>query len=105
MFRINAGVLTTAVLVATTLFGTRVLAAGPSDSIKDLTSFQCKDVMRMSGEDRQIALALVHGYVLGKKGTTRYDVEVLSQITDKFIEYCLDHPTENALKSFEQVAK
>jgi hypothetical protein len=48
---------------------------------------------------------LLHGYVLGEKGTTRYEIPVLAQITDKFLDYCLDHPTENALQSFEKIAK
>jgi hypothetical protein len=59
----------------------------------------------MSGAERDLALAFVHGYMLGKKGTTRYDIEKLSAITDRFLDYCLDHPTENALRSFEKVAR
>ena len=70
----------------------------------DLNSYRCKDIMRLSGEDREVALALVHGYRLGKKGTTQYQTEVLAEITDKFIDYCLDHPQEGALKSFEKIA-
>ena len=71
----------------------------------DLASHACKDVMRLSGEDRDIALALVHGYVLGRKGTTKYDVETLAQITDRFIDYCLENPKENALAAFEKIAR
>lgn len=82
------------------------LAADPSSSAtSDLRSSSCKDLMRLSGADRDIALAFVHGYALGKKGTTRYDVGVLSEITDQFLDYCLDHPSENALQSFEKIAK
>jgi hypothetical protein len=32
---------------------------------------------------------------LGKKGTTRHDVEKLSTITDRFLDYCLGHLAEN----------
>ena len=71
----------------------------------DLSGHTCKDVMRLSGEDREIALALVHGYVLGRKGTTKYDVEVLAEITDRFIDYCLDNPKDNALAAFEKIAR
>lgn len=60
--------------------------------------------MRQSGEDRVIALALVHGYRLGKKNTTQYDPKVLGQISDKFMEYCLDHPSEKGLAAFEKIA-
>jgi hypothetical protein len=60
--------------------------------------------MRLSGNDRDIAIAFAHGYVLGKKGTTQYDVDALAQITDRFIDYCLDHPADKALQSFENLA-
>ena len=100
----KVGATTAAVLAALSLAGTGALAA-ETKGTKDLRSYVCTDVMRMSGEDRQIALAIVHGYALGKKGTTRFDVDALAQITDKFVEYCLDHPAENALESFEKIAR
>ena len=71
---------------------------------KDMSNSLCKDVMRPSGEDRVIGLALLHGYRLGKKNTTQYDPEALGQISDKFMEYCLDHPSEKALAAFEKIA-
>jgi hypothetical protein len=79
-------------------------AAETADAKRDFAALACKDVMRLSGNDRDIALAFAHGYVLGKKGTTQYDVDALAQVTDQFIDYCLDHPAENALQSFEKIA-
>jgi hypothetical protein len=105
MFRLNLGIITAAALAALSLTAVDVFADEPSSTKQDLGAFSCKDTMRLSGDDREIALALAHGYVLGKKGTTQYDVEVLAQITDQFIDYCLDHPTDNALESFEKLAK
>lgn len=72
---------------------------------RDFGTLSCKEVMRLSGEDRDLALAFAHGYMLGKKGTTQYEVEALALVTDQFIDYCLDHPAENALQSFEKFAK
>lgn len=59
----------------------------------------------LSGTDRDIALALMHGYMLGKKNKTQYVIEELGETTDNFLDYCLDHPTENALQAFEKVYK
>ena len=87
-------------MLAASMPGTAVAA-----DQRDFGTQSCKDVMRLSGSDRDIALAFVHGYMLGKKGTTKYEVETLAQITDQFIDYCLDHPAENALQSFEKLAK
>ncbi len=101
----NKAVLVAAVAVATTLAFPATVPAADSLGTDDLTAHSCKDVMRLSGEDREIALALVHGYVLGKKGTTKYDVETLAQITDRFIDHCLDNPKDNALAAFEKIAR
>jgi hypothetical protein len=42
---------------------------------------------------------------LGKKGVTTFDIQTLAEITDKFMDYCLDNPNEKALASFEKIAK
>lgn len=86
--------------------GSSALAAdAPKGSTRDLNEYSCKDVMRLSGQDRDVALALTHGYVLGKKGTTKFEVDALAGITDKFIDYCLDNPKANALEAFERIAR
>ena len=79
------------------------LAEEPSTQ-KDLNEFLCKDVMRLSGNEREYSLAFVHGYRLGKKGTTQYEIEALAAITDKFIDHCLDNPGDKALEAFEKIA-
>ena len=106
MIRAKAAAVTAVALAALSCAGTNVFAAEPSGATgNDLRSNSCKDVMRLSGADRDIAVAFVHGYVLGKKDTTRFDIDKLAEITDRFLDYCLDHPTENALQSFEKIAK
>ena len=63
-----------------------------------LGSYVCKDIMRLSGDERDIALSFMHGYYLGKKGATDYVAGVLGKASDDFMEYCLDHPNDNALE-------
>ena len=92
-------------LVASLFLGSFSALAANSSDMQDFSAKKCKDVMRMSGRDRDIALAFVHGYRLGKMDKTQYNVDALAQITDKFTEHCLDHPGDNALQSFEKVAK
>jgi hypothetical protein len=94
---------TTAAAIALLISATSGMALAADQ--RDFGTQSCKDVMRLSGEDREIALAFAHGYVLGKKGTTQYDVDTLAQVTDDFIDYCLDNPKANALQSFETIAK
>lgn len=106
MFKLNVGAMVVAALAALSLGGMNALAADPpSQNARDLKSNTCKDVMRLNGQDRDVALALAHGYVLGRKGTTKYEIDRLSQITENFIDYCLDNPKANALEAFEKIAK
>ncbi|MGB5339808.1 MAG: HdeA/HdeB family chaperone [Gammaproteobacteria bacterium] len=78
--------------------------AAESDD-KNLNDYSCKDVMRFSGEHREIAIALLHGYFLGKQGKTAFNTDTLSGRTDKFIEHCLDNPAVKALDSMAKVSK
>ena len=96
--------LVTAALPALLFLGGSVAFAEEQPQELDLNDNLCKDVMILSGEERSIALAIAHGYRLGKKNTTTYNPEVLGQISDKFMDYCLDHPQEKALASFEKLA-
>ena len=96
-----AATVSTAVLLSVTA---TTMAAEP-EKPRDLNDLTCKDVMILSGEDRDISIAFAHGYMLGKNDTTKYEIDKLAKITDAFIDYCLDHPAEKALASFEKVYK
>ncbi len=71
----------------------------------DLNSYMCKDIMRMSGENRTIAMAILQGYALGKKGAVTYDANELNTVSNTFIEHCLDHPSDKGLNAFMKLAK
>jgi len=80
-------------------------AAEEPSSEQDLSVFVCKDVMRLSGSERENSLALVHGYRLGKMGTTKFEIDKLADLTERFIDYCLDNPNAKALEAFETLGK
>ena len=98
-------VLAVAVTFTMLCLGGTTAFSGELSEPRDLKDFQCKDVMILSGDDREIAIALAHSYMLGKKNTTRYVPEVLAVATDNFMDYCLDHPADNALVVFEKFTK
>ena len=77
----------------------------PDARTVDLETHLCKDVMRTSGDDRLIALALLHGYVLGSKGTTKWVSAELGKVTDAFVEHCLSNPNDVALQALAKLAK
>ncbi len=95
-------ILPVAVTCATLCLGGTAVVAEQAPETKDLNDYLCKDVMLLSGEDRDIALALVHGLRLGEKKTTQFVTEELAEATDKFMDYCLDNPKDNALAAFRK---
>ena len=98
-------ILGVAIAFSALCLGSSTAFAGELSETRDLKGNQCKDVMILSGEDREIAIAFAHGYMLGKKNTTRYVPEELGEATDKFMDYCLDNPKDNALAAFEKFTK
>ncbi|MES2534801.1 MAG: HdeA/HdeB family chaperone [Pseudomonadota bacterium] len=80
-------------------------AAKSKGSVTDMNSYRCKDIMLKSGEERAIALGILHGYFLGKKNATSFDRDFLSKVTDDFMDYCLDNPSVKALEAFAKVYK
>jgi hypothetical protein len=58
--------------------------------------FTCKDVMREPNTSREVAIAFLHGWLLGKSGGSKFNVEVLEKQTSAFIEECLDNPQSKA---------
>ena len=81
-----------------------VPAGAAEDEAVDMTAYLCKDVMRMSDHERSVAVAVLHGYRLGKKGETSFVSNALAKISNDFVEHCLDNPHDKAMASFEKIA-
>jgi HdeA/HdeB family len=70
---------------------------------RTIEQYLCKDVMRESGANRDVAIAFLHGYLLGKSGASKFDLEVLHKQSDEFIEQCLDNPAQKAVDVMAKV--
>ena len=95
-------------LIPAAFFALPVLYApanATEDEVVDLTQYLCKDIMRMSDEERAVSMGVLHGYRLGMKGEKKFVSADLSKVSNNFIEYCLDNPHEKAMASFEKLAK
>ena len=83
------------------------LGLGPASAqdAKDRTieQFSCKDVVRESGADRDVAIAFLHGYLLGKSGSSKFNLDVLHKQSNDFTERCLDNLAERAVDSMSKV--
>ena len=65
--------------------------------------FTCKDVMREHGDNRDVTIAFLHGFLLGKSGNGTFDIDALHKQTSDFIEYCLDNPSAKAVDAMSKI--
>ena len=70
---------------------------------RTIEQYECKDVMREGGTNREVAIAFLHGFLLGKSGSSKFNLEVLQKQTDAFIDRCLNNPTEKASDAMMKV--
>jgi len=74
-----------------------VTASAQDAADRAIEQYSCKDILRESGSNREVAIAFLHGFLLGKSGSTKFNIGALTKQTDEFIERCLDNPAEKAV--------
>ena len=84
--------------------------AGPTplsaqETKRTIDQYKCRDVMRESGPNRDVAIAFLHGYLLGKSGSSSFDLDEIHKQTESFIEHCLSNPDGKAVDSMMAVRK
>jgi hypothetical protein len=72
---------------------------------RTIEQYSCKDVMRESGANRDVAIAFLHGFIIGKSGDSRFNVETMRKQTDAFIERCLENPGLKAFDAMNEAKK
>ncbi len=72
---------------------------------RTVEQYSCKDVMRESGANRDVAIAFLHGFLLARSGGGSFNVETLRKQTDGFIERCLDNPGMKAIDAMSEAKK
>ena len=77
-------------------------AAAQDAKDRSVEQYLCKDVVRESGVDRDVAVAFLHGYLLGRSGSAKFNLDVLHKQSNAFIERCLDNPSERALDAMSK---
>jgi HdeA/HdeB family len=70
---------------------------------RSIEQYTCKDVMREHGANRDVTIAFLHGFLLGKSEGSKFDLDILHKQTSDFIERCLDNPAERAVDAMAKV--
>jgi hypothetical protein len=69
-----------------------------------IETYTCRDLLRETGAEREVAIAFMHGYALGRSGAPKFDVETLRKQSAAFIERCLDDPKLPAMETMRKSA-
>jgi hypothetical protein len=68
----------------------------------DLTKLDCRTLLQMNGDERNLTLAFYHGLISGKNDEMVIERTNLSQVTDNVIDYCIDHPQDTIISVFKR---
>jgi HdeA/HdeB family len=93
------------IVIATVVYpgwaSSSALAQGSQDRM--IEQYTCKDIMRESGPSRDVAIAFLRGFLLGKTGSTKFNIDLLHKQSDEFIERCLANPDEKAMDAMLKI--
>ncbi len=78
-------------------------SAPAQDTDRTVEQYTCRDIMRET--DRDASIAFLHGYLLGKSGSSSFNLELLTKQTDSFVDRCLDNPSEKAVDAMSTAKK
>lgn len=92
-------------VVLTVMLGLLGTIAARAANDRTVDQYTCKEVMRESGASRNAAIAFLHGFILGKSGGQKFNLEALTKQTDAFTDKCLDKPGNKAIDVMMKVKK
>ncbi len=72
-------------------------AAQAQQDERDLDNIECREIMILSGLDRDTAIAFMHGYLVGQSDETTFQLSRLTEATEIFLNDCLEKPDNNAV--------
>ncbi len=93
------------IVIATVVYVGWTSSSASAQGSKDrmIEQYTCKDIMRESGPSRDVAIAFLRGFLLGKTGDTKFNIDVLHKQSDEFIERCLTNPDEKAMDVMSKI--
>ena len=99
MNRTPAYLAASAVIAAAASFA--ALAADDKSEVT-VETYSCRDLLREAAAERDVAIAFMHGYILGQRGAPKFDVDTLRKQSAVFLERCLDDPRQPALETMRK---
>lgn len=77
-------------------------ANGDTINIEEIS---CREMLTMDGEQRDLTLLFMHGFVSGENAAVELDESELSETNEAILETCVDNPSDSVLSVFHKVGK
>jgi hypothetical protein len=91
-------------LFAAALALTGGVASAQDSAVADtlqIDQYSCRDLLELSGDERDFVLVFMHGFMSGKLGELTFDTMKLADATDEVVSACIDNPDGMLLAAFE----
>jgi len=89
--------------VATAALAALSAAADADDETVNIEQISCREMLKMEGEERDLTLIFMHGFVSGEKAAPELDETELSDATETILDTCIDNPGDSVLSVFHKV--
>jgi hypothetical protein len=93
---------TTALAGVSWLCLTAAAYAQDKEPVIDIQSISCRDMLKMEHSEQDFTLVYLHGFINGTKNEMTFDGPALKAATEKIFDHCIDNPSDNLLKVFQE---
>ena len=76
--------------------------AQDEEPVIDMTTVDCRTMIKMDADEQDFTLIYFHGYISGMKGDTMFDGPALRDATSNIMDYCIDNPEAMVMEAFEK---
>ncbi len=70
-----------------------------------VATLTCRELLQANGQERDLLLAMMHGYMAGKRGLQSVDTVEMSFVTDMVIDHCIQAPSDRLVHAFDATEK
>ncbi len=79
------------------------VAMAQENGQRAIEQYECKDIMREPDARREVAIAFLHGFLLGQSGAATFNPQTMAKQSNAFIEHCLENPHDKAVGAMLKV--
>lgn len=76
--------------------------AQDTDPVVDIQTISCRDMLKMEHSEQDFTLVYLHGFINGASKEMIFDGPALRAATEKIFDRCIDNPSDNLLKVFQE---